>query len=444
MQSALERKSAVGDQVVAGISAPTDHGRFDVVSRRRGTGHRRGLPGDLDLGQARTSRQLFYGVPVAISSREVHVPEGTSRAKDLIDQADAFDELGPVEPRDEAHARDHVSDRHVHRRLALVLDADHLLGVGPLGSEKPLLPAEDGGDRRVLIAQALEELDASRRRQRLGREPTQGGRRDLRAVWAEAEKAVGEVVRLLPRCPAEHNLLRDAAEVVDEEDPEADRDRPQLADGQRLDALVGPYHAPQALRFEAAIRVRDVGPGETHNPRVAREMALGQLGELAVVVRGQVVADLAELLVDDVKVVDQPFRGRRDRPFVLDRTGQDAIRLQQDAAVLGDTRSDGVSPTRRVGDHLGGGESPRMLLQPLDAEELGKDRLFRFGLRMHPSPTAPRRVSEGLVRTHLSLSAHGDAARDVPVLASIAARRGALPFSARTPEPSSPARIQPQ
>ncbi len=226
VQGALERKAAVGDQVVAGISAPTDHGRFDVVSRRRGIGHRRSLPGDLDLGQARTSRQVFNGVPVAISSREVHLPERTSRTKDLIDQADAFDELGPVEPRDEAHARDHVSDRHVHRRLALVLEADHLLGSGPLGRKKPLLPAEDGGDRRVLIAQALEELDAGRRRQRRGREPAQGGRRDLRAVRAEAEKAVGELVRLLPRCPASHDLLRDAAEVVDEEDPEADRDRP--------------------------------------------------------------------------------------------------------------------------------------------------------------------------------------------------------------------------
>ena len=91
-----------------------------------------------------------------------------------------------------------------------------------------------------------------------------------------------------------------------------------------------------------------------------------------------------------------------------------------------------------------GSQARRVQFQAFDAEELGKDRLFRFGLRMHPSPTAPRRVSEGLVRTHLSLSAHGDAARDVPVLASIAARRGALPFSARTPEPSSPARIQPQ
>ena len=77
--------------------------------------------------------------------------------------------------------------------------------------------------------------------------------------------------------------------------------------------LVGAHQAPQALGVEAAVRVRDVRPGEAEDARVAREMAVGELGQLAVVVRGQVVADLAELLVDDVEVVDEPLGGRRDR-----------------------------------------------------------------------------------------------------------------------------------
>jgi len=42
-------------------------------------------------------------------------------------------------------------------------------------------------------------------------------------------------------------------------------------------------------------------------------MALGKLGELAVVVRRRFVADLAELLVDDVEVIEKPFGRRRDR-----------------------------------------------------------------------------------------------------------------------------------
>ena len=102
-------------------------------------------------------------MPIAISGREVHRPERTAFAQDVVDQAYAFDELGPVEPGDEAHAGDHISDRYVHRRLALVLEADYLLGGGPLGRQKLLHPAESRGDRGVLIAQALEELDTGRR-----------------------------------------------------------------------------------------------------------------------------------------------------------------------------------------------------------------------------------------------------------------------------------------
>ena len=165
MNGALERRTAVGDQVVAGVSLASRQRRFDVVSRglavkpRRATGrlragsrlrasghrhatgrlraggHGHGLPSNLDLGQARTARQLFDRMPVAVSSGEVHVSELTARTQNLVDKADTLDELGPVEPRDEAHARDHVADRHVDRRLELVLEADNLLGRGPLARE---------------------------------------------------------------------------------------------------------------------------------------------------------------------------------------------------------------------------------------------------------------------------------------------------------------------
>jgi hypothetical protein len=75
VEGALERGAAVGDQVVAGISLSSCHGRFDVVSRRLAVRHRRGLLGDFDLRQARTLCQLLDGVPVSISSREVHLSE---------------------------------------------------------------------------------------------------------------------------------------------------------------------------------------------------------------------------------------------------------------------------------------------------------------------------------------------------------------------------------
>ena len=247
------------------------------------------------------------------------------RPKDLVDQADAFDELSPIEPRDQTHARNHVPDGHVDRRLALMFEADQLLGSGPLAGQELLQPAEGRRDRWVLIAQALEELDAGRPRKRILRDPLQRACSVARAVGAEAEEVVGELVRLLSCGPAAHDLLRHTPEVVDEEDPKTDRDRPELADRQRHHLLIGEHHSPQAVRFEAAVRMRDVGPDEPQNPRVAREMAFSKLGEPAVVVLGQVVTDLAKLLVNDVIVVDEPFGGRRNRPFVLDRPNQGAV-----------------------------------------------------------------------------------------------------------------------
>ena len=118
------------------------------------------------------------------------------------------------------------------------------------------------------------------------------------------------------------DLLGQSTEVLDKEDPQADGDRPELAEGQRLHALVGGYQATKTLRVEAAVGVGDVGPRDAEDPWVPLEVAALQLRQLAVVVGRQIVTDLAKLLLDDVEVVDKPFRGRRDRSFFLDRVSQ--------------------------------------------------------------------------------------------------------------------------
>ena len=261
-----------------------------------------------------------------------------------------------------------------------MLDADHLLGGRALRREVFFQPAEGRGQRRILIAEPLEQLDVAGRRERHARQPAQRCRGNVRAVLVELEQLVGELIGQLPRGTAPHDLLREAAEVVDEKDADADRDRPELADRQRLDLLIRAHHAAQDLGIEAAVGVRDVGPREAHHPRIAGEMAARQLRELAVVARGQVVVDLAELLVDDVEVVDEPLGRRRDRTVLLDRPGEDAVRLEEHAAVLGDAGLDGASAARRRGDRLDGSENLGVLFQPLDAQELLEDRLLQNGL----------------------------------------------------------------
>ena len=198
---------------------------------------------------------------------------------------------------------------------------------------------------------------------------------DVEAVPAEAEQIVGEIVGGLAIGAAGDDLLGESTEVLDQQDAQADGDRPQLADRQRLHLLVGAHHSTQAVGIEPAVGVGDVRPGQTEHPRVAGQVAGIQLGQLVVVVRRQVVTDLAELLVDDREVVDKPFGGRRDRAFVLDRPRQRSIGLDEDPSVLGDSRPDGPSAMLLLGDRLRRGQRVCVLLQPLAAEELGENRL---------------------------------------------------------------------
>ena len=254
---------------------------------------------------------------------------------------------------------------------------DGLLGGRAFGSQQALQAIERGRHGRVLIAQALEELDHARHRELRAGQPAEGRRRALGLLVAEAEQAVRQFVRLLPICPALHDYLGDTAKVVDQEDPQADGDRPELAEGQRLDLLVGRHQATKAVGVEPTVGVGDVGPRQTKDARIALQRSVRQLGKLPVVVGGQVVPDLAKLLLDDVEVVDQPLRGRGDGALVLDRLGQGTVRPQEDATVVRDPRPDRPTGPGPLRDLLRGGERRPVLLQALHAEQLGDDR-FRF------------------------------------------------------------------
>jgi hypothetical protein len=66
-------------------------------------------------------------------------------------------------------------------------------------------------------------------------------------------------------------------------------------------------------------------PRNPENARKPLQMPFRELRQLSVEARRQVVVDLANLLVDDVKVVDEPFRGRGDRPSISDRVGDRSV-----------------------------------------------------------------------------------------------------------------------
>ena len=130
-----------------------------------------------------------------------------------------------------------------------------------------------GVDRRVLLAQALDELDREgrgerpvvERRQDRGCATRRGfpARPSSRSASASASS---RAARRRPRCRSASR-----AQVLDEDEAQRDRDRPQLADRERRDALVGADEAAERLRVEAAVGVRDEGPGDAVDARIARE-----------------------------------------------------------------------------------------------------------------------------------------------------------------------------
>src|SRR5439155_19864327 len=117
------------------------------------------------------------------------------------------------------------------------------------------------------------------------------------------KEVVGQRVGVLA-CPAPaDDRLGQAPKILDEHHPQRDRHRPQLPDGQGLDALVGEDEPPERFRVEPTIRVRDERPGQPVDARIPGERPVSELGELAVEAVRQVIADLAYLYVYEMDVV---------------------------------------------------------------------------------------------------------------------------------------------
>ena len=249
-------------------------------------------------------------------------------------------------------------------------------------------PGEGGRDARVLVAQPVHELD----RQRIGkRRLLKGGKHGRDTFGGDAarpEQPVRQPVRRPPQGAILYDQPGEAPQILDQDDAQRDGHRPQFADGERLHLLIGVQEARQHVGIEAAVGVGHEGPCHAEDARISGKRPGGELGKLAVIAGRKVGADLADLLLDQMIIVDQPFRGGGDGAALVNGAGDGAIGRQQGRAVFGEPAGQGMAAHMLRGHRLRPREAAGMLFQPIDTEEFVADRLAVAPQRGRTAPPA--------------------------------------------------------
>ena len=127
------------------------------------------------------------------------------RAQHRIDEADAFEQLSPIDGGHQAHARDDVANRDIRCALPLMLLMDQVVGRGSLGRKAFVQPKERRHHLRVLFTQPLHELNREGRWQ-LSLEASKA-RLPARPPGCRSQQPVGKGVGLFPHCLAIHDVF---------------------------------------------------------------------------------------------------------------------------------------------------------------------------------------------------------------------------------------------
>ena len=191
-------------------------------------------------GSLRALGELLDRMAVAVARREVHLARrrraGSSRS---ICSTTLTRSKNSGQSIDDSSRmlRDDVADRELIGRLALMLAAQQLFGRVALRLERALQRQPRRRRRRRLIAQPLQQLDDEGRR-RAARSPRLGAQQRDRISasrsHARLRRASSPSVRACSRLRrAGDDAVDQAPQLLDQRQPQHDRDRPRLADRQR-------------------------------------------------------------------------------------------------------------------------------------------------------------------------------------------------------------------
>ncbi len=293
-----------------------------------------------------------------------------------------------------------------------MLGQDRALDREPLSREAFLDPPVNRRERRVDVPKALDEAHGE------GLVDPQlspfgslqhrfGDRFPLRKAGRRFEgrqHAFGERVRLRALAARHLHAAGEAAEVFDQRDAKRDGNRPELADRQGRDRLIRVEEVFEGPHIGVAVGVGDEGRRDRVHARVPGELAPGQVRKLPLVVRGKVLTDLADLVEDEVEIVQKPFGRRRDGLAAL-RPGHDRrVNHPELAIVLLEAGPHRTPASGTEAAEVLGSQPSRFRVEPLAPVELRPDRLFLS--QMAPELRASRK--RHVFPVHLTAKARPD------------------------------------
>src|SRR5438132_873164 len=157
---AFERATAVIEQVVPDVPfAIADTGQSSRAREIDGTTRR------VKLRLSCRLRNPLDRLALSIAAEKIHsrVHAGRIVAQRLIDKADGFEVLPPIERAAQTKTRDRVRDRHLRRRLTLMFLACDVLDGQMAHGEVRVDGRSHGCETRPVLAQPLQEMNDKRR-----------------------------------------------------------------------------------------------------------------------------------------------------------------------------------------------------------------------------------------------------------------------------------------
>ena len=366
---ALEFSYAPVDEVEADVPGPIAGDPPFCAARANGNG----LACDLTLGQRAPLRYPLRCVAVAIAGAKIHAAIDAARIREqcLFDDAQGLDERAPVDRAQHSEAADAVADGDLIRSLLLVLRLHHLLDRQIRFGESLLDPGQRQRQGGTLSLQTARELRDKRARHRRARSRHVCGHQDqtLRVRLGSLRHLICPGLGQVSLATAGSDAHRDATEILDDGQPQHDGDRPQLAELESRDGLVGRNEAAETLRVHAAVAMRNDLQRDVVHARAPGRRSLRQAREFQTVTLGQVSLGRADLLFDEIEVVEEPFRGRRDPALGGDRRRQQVAYVDQHDLVCCQPRQELVRRAPRS-ELVRGRKGPPMLLHLIGAEQL--------------------------------------------------------------------------